>query len=164
MTEFWTMEKIDRLFVMVREGYSFSLIGAEIGCTRNAAIGKYNRTRVARGVHTRKPRPKIVSTESAPRPHKPAVAPQVALPVLRVVEAPRPPRGIGVSIVEVSGCRYAVEDNPSLVGGMSFCNDPVEKGGSYCAAHARIVYTKPPKPGTAKRFMMPVSLLRMGAR
>lgn len=163
-TEFWTMERIERLFAMVMEGASFSVIGAELGCSRNACIGKYNRTRVARGVHTRKPRPKTISLEAVPRPQKPAVAKRVAAPMLKVVAPPAPPPGEGVSIVAVSGCRYAIADDPSLVGGMAFCDAATENGASYCQHHARIVYTKPAKPGIVKRFIVPIALLRMGVR
>lgn len=148
---------------MVAEGHTFSAIGAVIGCSRNACISKYNRIRVARGIYTRKPRPKLadpVRTE----PRKPRVAPRAAMPPLHVVVVPVPAPGLGVSIVDVTGCRFAIADDPALVGGMAFCNQTPEGNGSYCAAHARIVYTKPPKPGTAKRFAIPTSLLRAGMR
>lgn len=164
MTEFWTVERIDKLFAMVSEGHTFSSIGAVLGCSRNACTGKYNRIRVARGIYTRKPRPKIITTERAP-PSKPKVAPRAAMPVMHIVAQPvQAECNSGVSIVDVVGCRYAVVDDPGLVGGMAFCNHPVEGHGSYCADHARIVYTKPPKPGAVKRFTMPTSLLRAGMR
>lgn len=165
----WNDELVNKLFAMAAEGHSFSVIGAAIGCSRNACIGKYNRVRVARGIHTRKPRPKIIgSRKLAPSLPKnaPQVAPRVALPPLRVAvyrfPPPRPSQGVG--ILDVTGCRFAVADDESLVGRVAFCNEAIAGHGSYCSYHASIVYTKAPKPGTAKRFTVPTSLLRMGVR
>src|SRR5690349_8034205 len=37
---FWTEDKVTKLRKMVNDGYSFTLIGEAVGCSRNAAIGK----------------------------------------------------------------------------------------------------------------------------
>jgi hypothetical protein len=170
MTDFWTMERVDKLFELVRKGFSFSQIGAAIGCSRNSAIGKYNRTRVSRGIHVRKPRkPVPVLVSGGDTPTKPFARrrPKVATIAGVVLPAIVPPTTSGerVGIVEVTGCRYAIEDDADVIGGKVFCNAMTEEHRSYCAYHSRIVYTVPPKCAKQRKYKtIPTSLLRMGVR
>lgn len=181
VSDFWTMERIDRLFVMVKEGFTFLQIGAEIGCSRNAAIGKYNRTRVSRGIHTRVPRNKVIALKreerisrelvrnTAPKrvynrkqrePDVPNDGIGFLLPALPV---PVPMASAGISIVDVVGCRYPVADDVELVGGKAFCNEALDGHRMYCAAHTKVVFSVPTKSsGGMKHRKIPTSVLRAG--
>jgi hypothetical protein len=165
MTDFWTMERIDHLFSMARDGKSFGQIAAHIGCSRNAAIGKYQRVRVARGEYMPKQRPRnqvTLANGETPR-RKPQLAARCDMP--KPLAFVWKPSGPGVGIVEVTGCRYATGDDASVYGGFVFCNDPVDGKSLYCAHHAAIAYTKPPPGNKQKKYRtIPTSLLRMGSR
>jgi len=165
MTDFWTMERIDHLFSMARDGKSFGQIAAAIGCTRNAAIGKYQRVKIARGEYTPKSRPRenVTLANGEPRRRKPQVAPRAD--VVKPIAVAWKPSGPAVGIVEVTGCRYSTGDDPSVYGGMVFCNEPVDGTRPYCAHHAAIAYAKPVPSAKNKKFKtIPISLMRMGAR
>lgn len=41
----------------------------------------------------------------------------------------------GASIIDMTGCKWPVSDDPSLPGGKVFCNEPMHDH-RYCAAHA----------------------------
>lgn len=43
MTEFWTKKKVAQLEQMVKDGNTFSQIGRQLGCSRNAAVAKAHR-------------------------------------------------------------------------------------------------------------------------
>jgi hypothetical protein len=47
-----------------------------------------------------------------------------------------PDLGQIASIVDVTGCRWPVHDDPSFVGGVAFCNHEQKPGTSYCPYHA----------------------------
>ena len=67
--DFWTPERIDRLLALRDiEHRSFGEISAAMGITRNAAIGKYGRVRVRRGLHTPTPRKRILEAVSEGKP------------------------------------------------------------------------------------------------
>jgi hypothetical protein len=62
----WNEERKERLQTLYRDGLSFSLIAAEIGVTRNAAIGKARRMLLPRRIEitqTKPPKPR----EAAPK-------------------------------------------------------------------------------------------------
>lgn len=171
LSDFWTMERVDKLFELAKEGFTFSQIGAAIGCSRNAAIGKYNRIRVSRGVHVPTPRkimlPRIAAPKKViqakpkvvPKP-MPEVAPKAAL-VLRPVDA-SPPPGPRVGIVDVIGCRFPVADDAGIIGGIVLCNEPPDGEWIYCAHHASIAYRKAVSGTKHRKYKtIPTSLIRM---
>lgn len=43
MSDFWTKKKVEQLKKLVDEGLTFSQIGRQLGCTRNAAVAKCHR-------------------------------------------------------------------------------------------------------------------------
>ncbi len=49
---FWTDEKVETMRRMLNEGYSYSIVAAQIGCSRNAAIGKAKRIGIE--IHARR--------------------------------------------------------------------------------------------------------------
>lgn len=184
MTDFWTVERIDALFAMACEGKSMAQIAAVLGCSKNAVIGKHNRLRDRLGIARPKAGPRK-RTVNAVKPEKVSKEPvRVSIPTPAVVAkqlevdvdpvratlilpfqpVPEPVKAPGVSIVDVTGCRYAIADDDALIGGKAFCNAPLDGARSYCAEHARIVYTAPAKLTKHKRFRtIPTTLLRIGA-
>lgn len=171
LSDFWTMERVDKLFELAREGFTFSQIGAAIGCSRNAAIGKYNRIRVSRGVHVRTPRKNVLPRIAAPRKAieakpqpapkpTPEVAPKAALVLRPAISAPPP--GPRIGIVDVTGCRFPMADDAGIIGGIFLCNEPLDGERIYCAHHASIAYGKPVSSTKHRKYKtIPTSLIRM---
>lgn len=132
----WTEERIERVRKMWAEGVSASRIATALDCgaTKNMVIGKIHRLKLSRSV---KPRVVKVVALRQPRKARPS-APKVSVGLILLPAAePAKPRhsGYGCSIVEVTGCRWPVEDSPTLHGGFGFCNGPQCDGSSYCAEH-----------------------------
>lgn len=135
----WTPELVEELLTLWRQGLSASVIASKIGGTRNAVIGKIHREERKAGVKARKQRPVSVHPTDKPRSKKPMLTlPQRAGSVSRIVSAalPVPDEGQIASIVDVTGCRWPVKDDPAFVGGVGFCNHVQKDGSSYCAYHA----------------------------
>ena len=64
----WTRQKVERLTAMWADGYSASMIAADIGdVTRNAVIGKVHRL----GLPTRGKTPRIQQPKAPRKPRKP---------------------------------------------------------------------------------------------
>ena len=163
---FWTMERIDTLFEMIDvKGYSFGQVARVIGCTRNAAIGKYARVRIARG-HTRTPRKVVlprVAKEPKPKAPRPSVAAKAAftMPAIKLAPPPIPTNRVG--IVDVTGCKFAIDEDPAVIGGHAFCNAAVDGDHPYCAYHAKVAYFTPSRGKRPHRHRtIPTSLLRAG--
>ena len=152
----WTDEAIEKLVKMVIQGRPMSQIAAALGggCTRNAAIGKWHRVSAARGLRTPTPRKNIL--EDVGESHR--ISPQLLCnttpkracephrAMLKVAKVgvgfllpslPKTPQTSTMSIIDVTGCRWPVSDEPHLPGGFGFCNGAQHDGSSYCEAHAR---------------------------
>lgn len=52
------------------------------------------------------------------------------------VPDPRPDMGNLASIIDVTGCRWPVKDDPSFIGGVGFCNHDTD-GKTYCPYHTQ---------------------------
>ena len=76
----------------------------------------------------------------------------VSLPI------PAPDEGQLASIVDVTGCKWPVRDDPDFVGGVAFCNHATD-GRVYCAHH----HAKATMKVKAKVTVLPVGL-RFGKR
>jgi GcrA cell cycle regulator len=127
-------------------GWSASLIGAELGVSRNAVIGKWNRlgikhkvppdgaervVRQHRSYKRRRPTTKIW-----PSPiFKPVVVPR-----LRVVAPPAPVSLYPKGLLELKSgdCRFPISPDGSH--DFLFCANPKAKGRSYCAGHYWIAH------------------------
>ncbi len=141
----WDELRVETLKRLHALGNSASVIGAELGVSRNAVIGKANRLGLAQPpreikIKAAKPRErKVMRIEpanafgsfriresiSAVEHHK-----------LRCVEIiPQ-----HVSLVDLEGCKYPYGDGP-----FTFCNHPQMKGSSYCVPHYHLT-NKPPEP------------------
>lgn len=144
----WTDEETDRLFEMVKAGKTFREIGLAIGRQRLACLGRYHRVLVSRG-HIPSPRKRVLdgiaaelSRNTTPKRtyNRVIPEPQVAAGgvgfIMPAIPAPKPRRGRAIGILDVTGCRWPVDDDARLAGGKAFCNAPQMPGRSYCPHHA----------------------------
>lgn len=184
----WTPEEVERLKGLLKAGLSAAQIAMQMpGRKRNAIIGKVSRMKQAGvGVGFARSAPSAISTVRKRRltPSLPPVEKAPAAPGLAKVPAPklpaptasaaadiparvgRPKRvpkpyvpGVPASIIDVTGCRFAVSEDASVIGRHLFCNAATEGGERYCGHHAARVVSdlalkKPLKPShvyTARR-------------
>ena len=145
----WTAEQDARLEEMVKAGKSHSEIAAELGKSRNATLGRWHRILYKRG-YIPNPRirvadgmgPELARNTTPKRVYRPKIpAPAVAsagvgfvMPTLAIVPQQRGP---AVGILDVTGCKWPMEEDASLAGGHAFCNAPRKDGKPYCVEHAK---------------------------
>lgn len=53
----------------------------------------------------------------------------------RTPTVPAPDLGHLASIVDVTGCKWPVKDDPDFVGGVAFCNHAKDENSAYCPYH-----------------------------
>jgi|SRR6185312_8750652 hypothetical protein len=149
--DFWTDERVDQLKTLSATGISYREIGAKIGCTRNAAIGKALRLGM--------------SQAKLPRPPKQTVQRKPIVRIVRmngnsdkmrvmqsVTGVPYMVRCTKVEPLHISfdqltstTCHYP---HGNEISAMTFCGRLTMAGSSYCLDCHRICYRKPepPKP------------------
>lgn len=164
-----TYDDLHRLYIIEkRTGSAIArLFGG--GLTRNAVMGKLNRLGLkrARSAAEAPPsasvRPPQKVMKPAPRPRaEPAVPPAKRVRktppagssaasdgTTEAISIPPPsvrgPTGLlqAVQALEPGLCKAPSEDAEPASPDFSYCNAPVEGGGSYCAYHARLFYRAP---------------------
>lgn len=138
----WSDERIEQLKALYAQGVPFSEIGAELGISRNACIGKAHRLGLGGSNVGRKPGStskvggrtgigavvqKINATRKSPFRPGPKIKaePFVCAPVVNL-------EPLNISIYELTeiSCRY-----PSAEAPFTFCGLPQRVGSSYCAKH-----------------------------
>lgn len=147
MMSFWTEERIETLRHRHADGASFSAIGAELGCSRNAALGKAHRIglpgRAQPATSRLQPKPKQRRTAKRVEPKAFLTAPLWAIapdeysePVLDLVV----PIGQRRTLLELTAatCRWPVGDPRQP--GFFFCGGNTLPGLPYCHYHSRIAY------------------------
>ena len=117
----WDDKAIARLTELVATGVSYTTIGMKMNITKNAAIGKASRLKLAKSRSPRKPRallPKEV-------PSTPPVS--VSIPEMRLV-----------TMMQLTDqhCRYPIDIN----GEMLFCGRLQGGKPPYCEQHSNICY------------------------
>lgn len=120
----WSEERISELKRMWAEGWSASQIAHKLGgTTRNAIIGKVHRL----GLDGRQTpsRPLKVRIKSRPLPVQPIV-----------------PGSVSLADLQSWSCRFPCGDPREA--GFGFCGCVRIEGSSYCADHARIVFSAKP--------------------
>ena len=109
MQGFWTEQRVGVLTEMHNAGHSTSAIGAAVGCTRNAVIGKLARMGMSR--------------------QQPRMQERVAKSVAKVASVED--RTLAQSLLELryGQCRWPLQND--------FCESDALLGSSYCAFHCR---------------------------
>jgi GcrA cell cycle regulator len=146
----WNADEIARLFDLFKEGKSFSEIAPELGRSRCSCIGVYHREMVKRG-HVPTPRkrvldgtvPKRVYTRAIPAPEVASAGVGFLFPAIAPVIQQRGPL---VGLLDVTGCKWPIAEDASLIGGQAFCNCARKPGKPYCSEHAAMAYDPVKKP------------------
>lgn len=148
----WSEEQLEQLHKLAGVGLSAGEIGARIGKTRNAVVGKCHRIGIPLGsksapaVHYSKhvARPK----DAPPRPrqrHKrattPILKPTILPPPPKEPPVPIEPRKIELTELSADDCKWPIGDGPFL-----FCGNPRDTALNgveqvpYCFQHCRVAY------------------------
>lgn len=126
-TNRWSTDREDRLRALVLDGLTAAMIGAEIGVTRNAVIGKIDRLglRLLGGLG-RQPGPQKPRKSRA---RKPKVTTAVIL-------APPPDGGIDILALAAGVCRWPQD----TIEGVRYCGGETYPRHVYCPAHHRLAF------------------------
>jgi hypothetical protein len=133
----WTQEQRDELVALWDNGKrSYSEIARILGIRKNMVVGRMRREKKIRGLpvmdqfsHKTKAGKKKTFNVYRPKPRRKAV---IDLP-----SVPAPDLSRATSIVDVTGCRWAVSFSDDVPGGHLFCNHDTDGKTAYCAHHAR---------------------------
>lgn len=149
----WTDERVDLLRKLWAEGYSCSVIAAEIGgITRNAVIGKVTRLGLQLRKTQKDGRPRGERWREAHRtPRRRFVFPQAptGLGPEPFIEPPKAPDHLGLTFDQLTSgaivqCRFIDGDVRERT--HTYCGQPVQEGYSYCAFHKSVcLHTPNPK-------------------
>jgi len=134
----WTQEQRDELIALWDNGNrSYSEIARILGLSKNAVVGRMRREKKIRGLPVEDQfahRSKFTKPKKFnPYPPKQRakrmenVLPEFVLDETRLA-----------SIIDVTGCKWPVKDDPEMVGGIACCNHDTEEGQSYCPYHQQI--------------------------
>jgi hypothetical protein len=142
---YWSPDRERRLEALYRDGLSFSLIAADIGVTRSAAIGKAHRMKLPRRGELNQTlplRPKLVSPmESNARRRRLRAMRAAASKLARVEVIVDPARDYRCSINDLcdTTCRYPMWDVSTPHPLRLYCGTPGANfscGVPYCERHA----------------------------
>ena len=127
-TNRWSTDQEDRLRALVLDGLTATRIGAEIGVTRNAVIGKIDRLglRLLGGLG-RQPGPQKPRKSRA---RKPKVTTAVIL-------APPPDGGIDILALAAGVCRWPQD----TIEGVRYCGGETYPRHVYCPDHHRLAFS-----------------------
>jgi hypothetical protein len=149
----WSTAMDDTLIRMKNEGKSYADIGAVLGVTKNACIGRGQRLGIKAPPRPQKP-PK--PTHSWRKRRSPARPPLRAKKSGRVPSSPvpaLPPINGGLTFAENNGCMWETSDQPRL-----YCGHPKVDRGSYCEHHRQAACTTRPK--SDKPFIFHTGVVR----
>lgn len=124
---FWTPEKEKILKSMWAAGNSARDIGAVVGATRNAVLGKVHRMKL--------PTPKTDKTKHTPKPKPKAKRAAQAPSVAVKEEADKVYTAVREAVMSLGKgeCRWPY--GAPHEGKMAFCKEPVYESYSYCLKH-----------------------------
>lgn len=135
----WNDDQVNELMALFRRGMTSGEIAERIGVSRNTVGGTVFRLKRDLGLST--PEGRVThKRRSSPTDHHRSktmlTLPQSAGFVSSYVYPPprKPDEGQLASIVDVSGCKWPVRDDPEFVGGQAFCNHGTN-GATYCPFH-----------------------------
>ena len=126
-TNGWSTDREDRLRALVLDGLTAAMIGAEIGLSRGAVIGKAHRLglRLLGGLG-RQPGPQKPRKSRA---RKPKVTTAVIL-------APPPDEGVDILALAAGVCRWPQD----TIEGVRYCGGETYPRHVYCPAHHRLAF------------------------
>jgi hypothetical protein len=132
----WTTEKTEQLFSLLEQGKSAREIGEIFGMGRMAVLGKAHREKVKRG-HIPEPRKLVLDGVKRAYTFRPQPKPSTEGVgfIMPTIPAPAPQKGPAVGLLDVTGCKWPVAEDPSLIGGQAFCNHAKADGKPYCPFH-----------------------------
>lgn len=174
----WSPDDDARLIEMLAAGLSATQIGAALGRSRSAVIGRTHRLEHAGKTLIRVRGPlkpsgsrKYTARTIANRLPQPVVTPQKrattgilspakvrAAPVLVVPPPPPPSTDNAVDILEVTGCRFPVSNDAPH----RFCNHAKRHEDSYCEYHKARAYSAPVAARRTQRPVIAANSLRAG--
>ena len=129
-TNRWSTDREDRLRALVLDGLTATRIGAEIGLSRGAVIGKIDRLGLrllgGPGRPGRRPGPQKPRKSRA---RKPKVTTAVIL-------APPPDGGIDILALAAGVCRWPQD----TIEGVRYCGGETYPRHVYCPAHHRLAF------------------------
>lgn len=141
----WTPELREELMSLWDGGKrTFGELSRHFKVTRSAIAGRIRREKALRGIPSNPAfahnKPRNPSQTANPKKEKrmltlPARA-EFAIPKHTFVALPKPDEGQLASIVDVTGCRWAVSFDASAPGGHLFCNHATD-GKTYCPYHSQ---------------------------
>lgn len=135
------------------QGLSASLIGARLGCSRNAVIGAVHRMGLPHRKERHAPaiyikRQRLASAPVILRPKIKTEPPPEKAAELKAIAAMAPiDPGLTVLGLSEFTCRYPIGDPQAK--DFAFCGRTCESEHAYCAPHAKLCYT-PVDPKRAK--------------
>jgi len=145
----WTPEIIEEMLRLQSvNGWTTYQLARHFKVTRNSVCGKLHREKVKRGLIEGKPRVrerrKVANEGTVQKRRYTRRDPMLSLPEraesVSAYVAPKPVApdlGQLASIVDVTGCKWPVRDDPDFVGGMAFCNHPKDENSPYCPYHQK---------------------------
>ena len=155
----WTPELDARVAGLLRAEKTASQIGAELGVSRNAVIGRVTRCKMLREIgFARGPRchylPSVISRSGEKK--KARRAPGNGLLLLPEPVIPKPafvaPHHAGVSLMDLGPrhCRFCINDPEQGANAHLFCGEETEPGSPWCAYHETIVWGRGTAAGTTE--------------
>lgn len=139
----WNVKnRMQRLEVLYRDGLSFALIAADIGVSRNAAIGKAHRMNLPKREKIVETKPRRRAACAASRPRRETIRTNVV-----VVSRPEPViisgRDYRCAIYDLvdSSCRYPLWYPSAAHPDRLYCGEPdasLSVGVPYCRRHAML--------------------------
>jgi GcrA cell cycle regulator len=143
----WTDERKGQLEHLYRDGLSFSLIAAEIGVSRNAAIGKAHRMRLPKRIEIAKSKrnPRRVKPPAKRRQRRTTTIRAFAV-VPEPVIIPGQDYRCGILALNDATCRYPCWGLGTPVNERLYCGCPgarLTDNEPYCERHAKLCF--PPR-------------------
>lgn len=144
----WTEENVERMRSLIADGHSAAEIAADLGCSRNAVIGKWHRLGMCSTTHTTPKRPK---EPKEPRPRifqkrskiTGAILSSLKLPELAIEpnDDDLIPLAQRRTLIELtpSTCRWPVGEVRSR--DFFFCGAAAVPDHPYCIAHCLRAYS-----------------------
>ena len=135
----WTPERIAELWQLYRQGQTSYQIAAHFNVTRNTICGKLHRLKIEHGILAAPDRSHRIRKPAMRKPMLPTLSTATGFVFPAYVPPPPPPdEGQLASIVDVTGCRWPVKDDPDMIGRQAFCNHAQKDGSAYCPYHASV--------------------------